>query len=150
MANKANSKATPSAAPIQGLTKESLATTGKGSFSAPVGNTLMVPDEGQRVTDAAPLDSDLSSDPKLLTGSVKIPEYTDAALEAAYEGKVIVEVYVDESGAVTQVEPQKKIGFGMDERIQAAAMTAKFSPRRNRYGKAEPGWAKITFNLQVP
>ena len=136
--------------PIQGLTEESLAHDGKGGFSAPVGNTLMVPDDGKRVKDAAPLTADLSSDPKLLAESVVIPSYTDAALDASYEGRVTVEVYVDESGKVMQAEPQKKVGYGMDERILQASLSAKFIPRKNRWGQAEPGWSKITFNLQVP
>jgi protein TonB len=136
--------------PVQGLTKESLAKDGKGGFSAPVGNTLMAADDGTRVSDAAPLNADLSSDPKLLPETVVIPSYTDAALDAAFEGRVTVEVYVDESGAVVQVEPAKKIGYGMDERILQSALSAKFVPRKNRLGQPEPSWTKITFNLQVP
>lgn len=136
--------------PVQGLTKESLAKDGKSGFSAPVGNTLMVADDGTRVTDAAPLNADLSSDPKLLPETVVIPSYTDAALDAAFEGRVTVEVYVDESGTVVQAEPVKKIGYGMDDRILQSAMSAKFIPRKNRLGQPEPTWTKITFNLQVP
>jgi TonB family protein len=81
---------------------------------------------------------------------VVIPSYTDAALDAAFEGRVTVEVYVDESGAVVQAEPAKKIGYGMDERILQSALSAKFVPRKNRLGQPEPSWTKITFNLQVP
>jgi TonB family protein len=110
----------------------------------------MVPDDGKRVNDAAPLTADLSSDPKLLAESVVIPSYTDAALDASYEGRVTVEVFVDESGKVIQAEPKKKIGYGMDERILQSSLSAKFIPRKNRWGQAESGWSKITFNLQVP
>lgn len=152
VANKSRPQPTPvdPVKPVQGLTKESLAKEGKGGFSAPVGNTLMIADDGTRITDAAPLNADLSSDPKLLPESVVIPNYTDAALDAAFEGRVTVEVYVDESGAVVQAEPIKKIGYGMDERILQSAMSAKFVPRKNRLGQAESSWTKITFNLQVP
>jgi protein TonB len=152
VANKSKPQAAPMdpVKPVQGLTKESLAKDGKGGFSAPVGNTLMAEDDGTRVTDAAPLNADLSSDPKLIADTVVIPSYTDAALDAGFEGRVTVEVYVDESGAVVQAEPVKKIGYGMDDRILQSAMSAKFIPRKNRLGQPEPSWTKITFNLQVP
>lgn len=136
--------------PIQGLTKESLAQDGKGNFTAPIGNTLMIEDEGRRVTEVAPLTEDLSSDPKLLPESVLIPTYTDAALDAGFEGRVTIEVYVDAAGHVIQAEPQKKIGYGMDEKILKSALSARFIPRKNRLGQPEEGWSKITFNLQVP
>lgn len=136
--------------PIQGLTQESTAKDGTGGVHAPVGNTLMIADDGTRVGNAMPLTADLSADPKLIPESVVVPSYTDAALDAGLEGRVTIEVYVDESGAVTMAEPLRKMGYGMDEKILQSSYSAKFIPRKNHLGQPEPGWTKITFNLQVP
>jgi len=142
--------AKPDAAPIQGLTKDSV--SDKGTMSAPVGNTMMMEDTGKRVApeDVGALKGDLSSPAALIRDSIQSPPYTDQALDAALEGSWVVDVYVDVSGAVTSAELRKRIGYGMDERVLKVARSARFSPRKNKLGIAEAGWAEIKFTLVIP
>jgi protein TonB len=143
--------ASPSdAKPIQGLNKDSFAPGGIGGFQAPVGNTLMTGDEGIRVGEAPELQQDLSSDAKLVPDSLVKPAYTDEALDLGLEGVFTIDVFVDENGAVTDVEIRKKIGSGMDERISQSVKTAKFVPRKDSMGKSIKGWAVISFRLTIP
>ena len=143
-------KALPAKA-VQGLSPEAL-TPDASAIAAPLGNTLLTEDDGQRIRpeDYRDLGGDLSVDAKLVLSSVQVPKYTEMALEANLEGNFIVDVYVDELGNVLQSEVRKRIGFGMDERLLAAARIAKFQPRKNKFGRAEAGWAEIKFSLIIP
>ena len=138
------------AAPIQGLTKDSV--SDRGTFSAPVGNTLMIEDTGKRVKpdQVEALGGDLSEPAKLIRGSVKDPGYTTEAEDANIEGVWIVDVFVEVDGRVSSAELRKKIGFGMDQRVMEAAKAARFSPRKNKLGVSERGWAEIKFTLVLP
>lgn len=147
---KASPKAQPTKA-VQGIPPDAVTPDATG-IAAPIGNTLMTEDEGKRIRpdEFRELAGDLSSDARLILGSVKVPAYTDAALEANLEGNFIVDVYVDENGDVVQSELRKRVGFGMDERLLEAARVAKFKPRKNKQGKVEAGWAEIKFSLVIP
>lgn len=137
-------------APVQGLSPDALSPDGKG-IAVPVGNTLMVADEGRRLKDVQPLSNqDLSADARLIRTSIVIPAYTEAAIDAGLEGSYVVDVYVDEKGGVTSAELPKKVGYGMDIHLTNAAMKAKFEPRKDRYGQAQAGWATISFRLELP
>jgi protein TonB len=137
-------------APVQGLSPDALSPNGKG-IAVPVGNTLMVPDEGKRLQDVQPLSNqDLSTDAKLIRSSIIIPAYTEAAIDSGLEGSFAVDVYVDAKGNVTSAELPKKVGSGMDIHLTNAAMKAKFEPRKDRYGQAQAGWATISFRLELP
>jgi protein TonB len=142
---------TPPPAPTLGLSKESFSENGKGSFSAPAGNTTMVPDEGKRLSpeEIRKLDRDLSADAKLIEGSFIKPEYTPEAEENALEGSFVIEVYVDTEGRVVEAELRKKIGYGMDERVLKAAKNARFSPRKNPLGQPLAGWTEFKVRLQL-
>jgi TonB family protein len=148
--NEVRKDAVPDAPPIQGLTKDSV--SDKGTMSAPVGNTTMLEDTGQRMKpdDVKPLQGDMSEPASLIRTSVQIPPYTEQALDASLEGTWIVDVYLDINGNVTSAELRKKIGYGMDDRVIAAAQVAKFKPRKNRLGTIEAGWAEIKFTLVIP
>lgn len=140
--------AAPDTPPVQGLTKDSV--SDKGTISAPVGNTMMTEDTGKRVKDAAPIAGDLSAPAALVRDSIKIPPYTDQALDASLEGTWIVDVFVNVDGSIKDADLRKKIGYGMDERVLAAAKAARFIPRKNKLGVSEPGWAEIKFTLVIP
>ena len=86
----------------------------------------------------------------MIRASVATPQYTDPALDAELEGTYAVDVYVDAAGAVTDAQLPKKIGYGMDERVLAAARKARFNPRKDRLGKAIAGWSEIKFRLEIP
>jgi TonB family protein len=138
--------------PIQGLPAKTLAPSGRG-IAAPVGNTLMHPDDGprERLDDVKSLGGqDASADAMLIASSVVVPKYTDEAIDANVEASVPVDVFVDTQGSVTDVELKKRVGFGMDERIIASAKHAKFLPRKDQYGRAVAGWTEIRFRLEIP
>jgi protein TonB len=147
-----NEKASPekptTETPVQGLTKDSLSAT--GTMAAPVGNTLMTEDKGQRLSDVAALKGDQSAPAKLIVSSLAPPPYTDEALDAALEGSFIVDVFVNLDGSVREAELRKKIGYGMDPRVLSAVRSSRFTPRKNRFGVAEEGWTELKFTLVIP
>jgi TonB family protein len=136
--------------PIFGMQKDQV--SDKGGMAVPVGNTMMMEDDGKRVKpeDVKDLQGDLSAPAVLIRDSIETPPYTDQAIDANLEGTWVVDVYVTESGQVTSAELRKKIGYGMDERVINAAKKAKFTPRKNRFGKGEAGYAEIKFTLVIP
>ncbi|WP_176736416.1 energy transducer TonB [Oligoflexus tunisiensis] len=142
---------TPPPQPVMGLSKDSFAEGGKGSFSAPAGNTTMLPDEGKRLSpeEIRKLDRDLSADATLIAGSFIRPEYTAEAEENNLEGSFIIDVYVDAQGKVVEAELRKKIGYGMDERVLHAARNSRFSPRKNPLGQPLAGWTELKIRLDL-
>lgn len=137
--------------PVQGLRPDAL-TEGPSKTVAPVGNTLMVEDEGKRLSadQVQQMGEDQSAGAKLIQGSFLIPEYTQDALDSNIEGSYIVDLYVDEAGKVIDAQLRKKIGYGMDERVIQSAKSAKFIPRKNKQGGSIAGWTEIRFTLTIP
>ena len=134
--------------PVQGLNKDSFAKSGKSTFQAPVGNTLLTGDTGIRKTSVGDMQGDLSQRAHRLT-LVK-PEYTEEALQSGLEGEFVADVFVDETGHVKEVSLQKKIGYGMDAKLEAAAKSALYAPRKDAMGHAVGGWDQIVFQLVLP
>lgn len=62
--------------------------------------------------------------PKLL--HLPQPTYTEAARAAGIEGKVRVQITVDETGQVVETQVLSSLGHGLDEAAIAAAKTARF------------------------
>lgn len=60
--------------------------------------------------------------------SMARPPYTDAARRAHIEGRVRLELTVDEHGEVTSARVLQGLGFGLDEAALAAARRLRFSP----------------------
>jgi len=140
-------------APVQGLSPEAVVAPGLGGISVPLGNTLLAPDEGKRLRAdevEALSGEDLSQSAKVIRSSVAVPEYTDEAVAAWLEGNAVVDVYVDEEGRVSEAELKRKVGYGMDERLVDAARRARFKPRKDRFGRAVPGWSEVKFRLEMP
>ncbi len=138
--------------PSYGLSPDSFAPDGKSTVTAPMGNTLGI-DPSIRSDKVEPLTSaemDLSRDARLIKSSVTEPEYTPEAEDAGLEGIWAVEVFVNEKGVVEEVQLNKMVGFGMDERLKNAAKSARFEPRRDKLGRAVPGWTEIKFRLILP
>lgn len=139
----------PQAERVQGLTKESV--SDQGTIAAPVGNSLMIEDKGKRLTpeEIANLKQDLSSPPLLIAASYVKPSYTEAAVAANLEGRYVVEVFIDENGAVKTAELKKKIGFGMDDKIIAATLKARFIAAKNEKGVPYAAWGEFTITLEL-
>jgi len=78
------------------------------------------------------------------------PEYTEEALEAEIEGEFVMKVYVDERGQVTKAICSKKVGYGMDAVLEAAARSAIYEASRDLLGNPVASWESITFQLILP
>ncbi|MET0593785.1 MAG: TonB family protein [Polyangiaceae bacterium] len=83
---------------------------------------------------------EIASKPK--PKNVPTPAYTEAGRAAGIEGKVRVEVTVDETGRVVSVRLISGLGHGLDEAALDAAKHATFEPAL-RCGKPVPA----TFNI---
>jgi len=77
--------------------------------------------------------------------NVPQPAYTDRARAAGVEGKVRVELTVDETGRVVNVRVLTGLGYGLDEAAVAAAQSASFEPAL-RCGK--PTRATFTISMR--
>jgi periplasmic protein TonB len=76
--------------------------------------------------------------------SVPQPAGTEAARAAGIEGKVRVQLTVDETGRVVDVKLLQGLGYGLDEAALAAARQAEFEPAV-RCGKP----TRATFNISM-
>jgi periplasmic protein TonB len=107
--------------------------------AAPMTKTLSAAPVPRRVQDAC---DEPPAKPKL----VKLPQpaYTDAARAAGIEGKVRLEIVVDETGKVVEVKPLTSLGHGLDEAAIAAARAATFEPAQ-RCGRP----SRSTFTIAI-
>jgi protein TonB len=76
--------------------------------------------------------------------NVPQPAGTEAARAAGIEGKVRVQLTVDEAGRVVDVRLLQGLGYGLDEAALVAARQAEFEPAL-RCGKA----TRATFNISM-
>jgi protein TonB len=95
---------------------------------------------------AAPA-ADECADPPTKPRPVNVPQpaVTEAARAAGVEGKVRVELTVDETGRVVEVRVLQGLGYGLDEAALAAARSATFEPAL-RCGK--PSRATFTISMR--
>lgn len=108
--------------------------------AAPVQKTLSA--DAAPARPAADPCSEGPAKPKLL--NLPQPVYTDAARAAGVEGKVRVQITVDEGGQVVDVKLLTTLGHGLDEAAQHAARSASFEAAV-RCGKPTPS----TFTLAI-
>jgi len=102
----------------------------------------------KRLAAAAPLAEASGCDEPLIKPkprSVPQPSYTAEARAAAVEGRVRVQLSVDETGRVTNVRVLSGLGHGLDEAALAAARQASFEPA-TRCGK--PSSATFTISMR--
>jgi protein TonB len=99
---------------------------------------------------AAPSAVDPCEEPKAKPKPRSIPQpaYTDAARAAAIEGKVRVQITVDETGRVVSVSLLQGLGHGLDEAALAAARLAQFEPAV-RCGKPTSATFNISMRFQL-
>ena len=100
---------------------------------------------------AALLPSDGCDEPAAKPKPISAPQpgYTDDAQAAAVEGKVRVQLTVDETGKVVDVKLLAGLGHGLDEAALAAARRATFEPAR-RCGKATLATFTISMRFKLP
>jgi protein TonB len=149
----------PAAAPLADMPDFGLSLSGGvdgTGFAVPGGGS---PRPGPRTlaapTKAAPKQLSAAAAPAVVDGceepvakpkprSVPQPGYTDAARAALIEGKVRVQLTVDETGHVVSVKLLQGLGYGLDEAALAAARQAEFEPAV-RCGKP----SQATFNISM-
>ena len=90
---------------------------------------------------------DACEDPPTKPRPINVPQpaFTEAARAAGVEGKVRVELTVDETGRVVEVRVLQGLGYGLDEAALAAARSATFEPAL-RCGK--PSRATFTISMR--
>ena len=100
---------------------------------------------------AAALPSDGCDEPPTKPKSISVqqPGYTDDAIAAAIEGKVRVQLTVDETGKVIDVKLIAGLGHGLDEASLAAARRATFEPAL-RCGKPTQATFTISMRFKLP
>lgn len=120
---------------------------GAGVNAAPVAARAAAPVVKRPVAARAPTAVDDGCDEPLAKPkprNVPQPVYTDRARAASVEGKVRVELTVDETGRVVNVRVLQGLGYGLDEAAVAAAQSATFEPAV-RCGKP----ARATFVISM-
>jgi len=85
--------------------------------------------------------------PKALSSSK--PSYTEDAIAAAIEGKVRLQITVDETGAIVDVKVVQGLGHGLDEAAIAAARRMSFEPAV-RCGKPTRATFKLAMVFSLP
>lgn len=73
-----------------------------------------------------------------------LPEYSEEARKARFQGTVVLDTIVLEDGTVQIVKIARRIGFGLEERAIAAVLQWRFRPAR-RNGKPVP----VALNIEV-
>jgi periplasmic protein TonB len=117
------------------------------SAAGPIGARSLTPAVKHTLTHAAVSSADTCDEPPAKPKPINVPQptYTDRAREAQVEGKVRVELTVDESGHVVSVRVIQGLGYGLDEAAVAAAQSATFEPAI-RCGK--PTRATFTISMR--
>jgi protein TonB len=100
---------------------------------------------------AAALPSDGCDEPPAKPKPISVPQpgYTDAAQAALVEGKVRVQLTVDETGKVIDVKLIAGLGHGLDEAALAAARRATFEPALH-CGKPTQATFTISMRFKLP
>ncbi len=100
---------------------------------------------------AAALPSDGCDDPPAKPKPLNVPQpgYTPDALSAAVEGKVRVQLTVDETGKVIDVKLVQGLGHGLDEAALQAARNATFEPALH-CGKPTRATFGIAMRFKLP
>ena len=100
---------------------------------------------------AAALPSDGCDEPAAKPKPISVPQpgYTDDAQAAAVEGKVRVQLTVDETGKVVDVKLIAGLGHGLDEAALAAARRATFEPALH-CGKPTQATFTISMRFKLP
>lgn len=77
------------------------------------------------------------------------PVYSREARSAFIQGTVVLQIIINEEGRATDIAVLSPVGFGLDERAQAAVAQWKFKPAR-KAGKPVKFFALIDVNFRLP
>ena len=78
-----------------------------------------------------------------------LPEYSEEARKARFQGTVVLNTVVHEDGSVQVIKVLRGIGFGLDQNAIAAVLQWRFKPAR-RNGKPVASYlnVEVSFNLR--
>lgn len=78
-----------------------------------------------------------------------LPEYSEEARKARFQGTVVLDTVVREDGSVQVLRVARGIGFGLDQKAIAAVLKWKFKPARQN-GRAVASYlnVEVSFNLR--
>src|SRR5690348_16971777 len=77
------------------------------------------------------------------------PDYSAEGLDAGIQGTVVLEVVVSESGRATNITILSPVGFGLDEKAQAAIEKWRFAPgQKNGQPVRILATIEVNFRLQ--
>jgi TonB family protein len=86
--------------------------------------------------------------PALIAESKVEPKYTDEARDANIQGAVVMEIFIDAEGHVTDTRVLKPLGYGLDEKAIEAVSAWRFNPAtKNGKPVAIKATAEINFRL---
>jgi TonB family protein len=77
-----------------------------------------------------------------------VPEFTDEARKAKYQGAVIVSIIVDAQGMPRNVHVTRPLGMGLDQKAIEAVMKFRFKPAM-KDGKPVPVQVSIEINFRL-
>ncbi len=77
-----------------------------------------------------------------------LPEYSEEARKARFQGRVVLDTIVLEDGTVKVVRVARGVGFGLDEKAIAAVVQWRFRPARMN-GKPVPVALNVEINFNL-
>ena len=77
------------------------------------------------------------------------PEYSEEARRAKWQGAVVLQVVIDESGVPQDIHVVRSLGLGLDEKAIEAVQQWRFKPGL-KDGKPVPVSANIEVNFRLP
>ena len=77
-----------------------------------------------------------------------LPEFSEEARKARFQGAVTLETIIREDGSVQVVRVVRSVGFGLDQQAIAAVLQWKFKPARMN-GKPVPSYMNVEVNFNL-
>jgi len=77
-----------------------------------------------------------------------LPEYSEEARKARFQGTVSLETIVREDGSVQVLRVARGVGFGLDQQAITAVLHWKFKPARMN-GKAVASYLNVEVNFNL-
>jgi protein TonB len=129
-----------------------------GAFAAPVGNTLYgeLPKTAPAPAEVKPYAAERYVPPTQVTvlprpvaTQVPTTEYPPDALAQGIEGRVVLRLLVDETGAVVDAVVVEDPGHGFGAAAARAARRFRFEPAR-RGDQPVATWLRFTVSFEIP
>jgi protein TonB len=147
--------------PVFGVSLDSTVSGDGPGMAVPIGNTLMTKPKKAAAPGAlaeakgdpdrlpAPVPEVFIAEQPRKLNDVQAP-YPPEMLRMGIEGKVVLKLYVDETGVVRRATVIEKAGHGFDELAREAVKKIKFSPGRTSDGKAVPTNIVYNYTFELP